>query len=839
MSRWLRNVGQFLENLDNRAEQVAQEQEDDARGAPGESSIESILAARGLLDADGEEDLMNNDTNEEEEEEDAIEFDGGVADIESTGGIGRVENAESAESTASVQMTDDETPALIDDGISNDTQHTQSSAENVASSDFTNHMDINTETPHAVDAVPEDAMPESSLGIAESSEASTDNLVSDDAEIADNNITHVAPPLTTELLPSPDGENSADVVSDNDTDTNTDQDTSRSMQTDNEQSSDLPEYAQSEEEKKVDNPGSNYSIDTSATHDERPVPRVSASPFATAALSSSINLISSLLPPNVSNTRESLSEAPESHGTLPTNSKHQQLQRQSSEQTREAQKEARLLRRHVVSLNSQLEKAEAELQAQRIELERAGELMEQDRNKNRTLREQEQARQTEEVKKLKASHEAAIKDMKQRYDQQTEELRRQLKDLENRRMQEGGDWNKELAEAMQREQEMTHKCAFLEDEKLTLLNHITTLQSQQEALGSRVESLMQTTDLAMERERDAEQRLDETLSLHARQITQRQTREAELERTITELGAALVQARNDAKSANGQSTTALKDSYQSSLVESLQQEIENLNTQLTTDGQRCKTLQTEVDELTRERLQEASSNTRRIHEYDRRINEMTQTITQLTSELNEAKRMRESSIHPLQSRMDQADEMQIQSLSEEVIRLREKQRHANSEISTLKSRLQTANDRVSKFETLEHDRREFATSSYDIEDGPVSGSSEVRRRGGKKQQAKYLPMRSALRLEGSYENQRVSIGKALDGIDAFLVSSGKVLRFNPAVRLLFIMYLLLLHLWTFLLIVIHAHGFEAVHGDFGAGSSTAHGPHALMQKSPVEEGTPP
>lgn len=55
-----------------------------------------------------------------------------------------------------------------------------------------------------------------------------------------------------------------------------------------------------------------------------------------------------------------------------------------------------------------------------------------------------------------------------------------------------------------------------------LLNQIATLQSQQVALGSRVESLALASENAMAREREAEDRLDATLSQHARQISQRQ-----------------------------------------------------------------------------------------------------------------------------------------------------------------------------------------------------------------------------------------------------------------------------------------------------------------------------
>jgi hypothetical protein len=54
------------------------------------------------------------------------------------------------------------------------------------------------------------------------------------------------------------------------------------------------------------------------------------------------------------------------------------------------------------------------------------------------------------------------------------------------------------------------------------LSQIATLQGQQSALGSRLESLTQAADNAMAREREAEDRLDSVLSQHARQISQRQ-----------------------------------------------------------------------------------------------------------------------------------------------------------------------------------------------------------------------------------------------------------------------------------------------------------------------------
>jgi hypothetical protein len=50
---------------------------------------------------------------------------------------------------------------------------------------------------------------------------------------------------------------------------------------------------------------------------------------------------------------------------------------------RDTQKESHTLRRHVVTLNNQLEHAETKLKAQRIELERAAERMEKDRARHK------------------------------------------------------------------------------------------------------------------------------------------------------------------------------------------------------------------------------------------------------------------------------------------------------------------------------------------------------------------------------------------------------------------------------------------------------------------------
>lgn len=128
----------------------------------------------------------------------------------------------------------------------------------------------------------------------------------------------------------------------------------------------------------------------------------------------------------------------------------------------DAQKESRTLRRHVVSLNSQLEAAESELSAQRAELERAAERMEKDRRRVKEEREKAQKQHADELKALKTQQDLALKDLQKRMDDQMATYRSQLSDIENRRKQEGGDWNKELAQALEREQKMIEKVNMIE-----------------------------------------------------------------------------------------------------------------------------------------------------------------------------------------------------------------------------------------------------------------------------------------------------------------------------------------------------------------------------------------
>lgn len=179
----------------------------------------------------------------------------------------------------------------------------------------------------------------------------------------------------------------------------------------------------------------------------------------------------------------------------------------------------------------------------------------------------------------------------------------------------------------------------------------------------------------------------------------------------------------------------------------------------------------------------------------------------------------------------------------------------HSESLAMKHRLKSAVDRANKLEN------DLANANSTNDQGDVYDSMERaqisrRRRPGA---ASSGSIRSAMRLDSSGGERSEKIGQVVDAVDSFSVStgmlfflivasngqlwmisdclfsfhrlslSGKYLRRNPLARAGFISYLILIHLWSFVILFFHAHSFDE-HGDFGAGVGVPHGPHAMMMQ---------
>jgi len=821
MSRWLQNVGDFLEKLDDKAEEklVQQQREEEHYLEEGVAwnreddgnytDIAGILASRGIDEDDGD------DKDDEEQEQDvpaaadddddeAAGATGGAGDGDDEGedGGGSRGGAAAANTTANTNTT--AASAAAPPG----------NAEVLQQDDIAFGGDDDDDRQERREAVEE----EGEAGGATKDGVNKSNNNNDDGDNDDNS-------------------NEKDGGSGNEPDQAapaTDRDGGGASSSSSEQQ----QRQQQQQQQQQEEPKSRFSL-SKIVKDATSKAALSAA--SAASPSSSLHR---------QQQQSSVPSAPGSGGRKPASDAQQQQQQQ---------KEVRTLRRTVVALNRQLEAAESEIAAQRSELERAADRLDRDAARFKVECDKIRALHAAETKSTQKRHDDAVRYAKERSDRQVQELRDQLRSLEERRKTEGGDWNKELEDALQREREAIAARSGLEDEKATLLSQISTLQVQQEVLGNRLESLTETADNAFAREREAENRLDEALSAHARQIGQRQARESELERTIAELGRALVQARNSASVSSSSSNDAGGPLGAAEIeISELKHELEGLRSQLSQELQTSKTLREELVDLSREREEETSLAQARQKRYDRKVADLSHAVARLKSELRDAQssssRRNVTSGGGAKNNAGGDDDdglsRRVKELSEEVLRQREKLSSSNSEVSALKSRLSAALDRAMKAESsleewMESGSRE-ATSVSDtgIEisagAGAAAFSGATRRRGGGRKgrvKATTTPtMRSALRLDAATQGEGTErIGKSLDLLDRVLLESGKFLRYNPLARLLFIAYLTVLHLWTFLLLFVHAHGFESVHGDFGSGNSAHHGPAGLMQASASQQ----
>jgi Golgin subfamily A member 5 len=222
--------------------------------------------------------------------------------------------------------------------------------------------------------------------------------------------------------------------------------------------------------------------------------------------------------------------------------------------------------------------------------------------------------------------------------------------------------------------------------------------------------------------------------------------------------------------------------------------------------------------MSKESSQEASS----VHvsqvQYQRQVAELTLEVSRLQAALQVARNQsslgdQDDSNPPNGSELSH----QVKLLSEEVLKLRDKLANSSGEIKTLKIRVKAASERAVNAE------EQLAAATLDGIEKSISGGFPRQRHadGG----AQSASIRAAMRLSPGDRTEQ--IGKVVDVVDTFAVSTGKYLRRNPLARAGFILYLVLVHLWTFLLLFFHAHNLESKRVEFG--SNFAVGPDALVE----------
>lgn len=265
--------------------------------------------------------------------------------------------------------------------------------------------------------------------------------------------------------------------------------------------------------------------------------------------------------------------------------------------------------------------------------------------------------------------------------------------------------------------------------------------------------------------------------------------------------------------------------------------------------QRREALQQELNDISNERKEEVSMAQARQHQHDRKVADLESTIhrlqaslrnfqpeksssnddsTAITNPHTNHKQPNDQSIRRLSQKELEGANQEIAKLSDQLLRHQGLAENAKSEILALKGRLQVANNRAEEAEKAQYAYSQNSINSrsargaHDVESGSGSGNNATshafyaRRRvkGGSRH---VRSIRSALPCFGSGRGTNGAIDQialTVDAIDSWMVDTGYFMRHEPFARLGLLLYLTVLHLWSFALVVFHTT--EVEHGDFGS-----------------------
>eukprot|EP00531_Pseudo-nitzschia_arenysensis_P021405 CAMPEP_0116137890 /NCGR_PEP_ID=MMETSP0329-20121206/12482_1 /TAXON_ID=697910 /ORGANISM="Pseudo-nitzschia arenysensis, Strain B593" /LENGTH=842 /DNA_ID=CAMNT_0003632821 /DNA_START=10 /DNA_END=2538 /DNA_ORIENTATION=+ len=531
-----------------------------------------------------------------------------------------------------------------------------------------------------------------------------------------------------------------------------------------------------------------------------------------------------------------------------------QLVKLREELTRGAAEHEKLNQR-TKDIDAKLQSSEREIEAQANELLKAGEEMEKIRSNAKEEREDLLDDHEDELEDIQRNHQAALDKMRQDYEKTIADWKNRYESEESLRQQEGGDSIKELQEANKREREALIKLAEVTDERTALQAKLDQVVGQETTLKQQVESSLESAETVAAREQRARDELDEAAAMHAKQMAQRQRREAELEQTILEMGQALTiakqqlqQQQGSVSSPNGKVSSIPTESnqqetdgsYYKEQFEQVAEELENVRVQLTMETQRREALKQELSDVSKERKQELSLSQSRQQQHDRKVTDLEATIHRLQDSIRASKQQSNSSVEratddsfDLQKTNNatpnhelETAKQEISSLSEQLYRQQALAKNAKSEILALKGRLQAANARADEAERARYDSKYSSqprSRTFDVEGGssnrtPTAFSVRRRVKGGSSRGVRSI--RSALPCFGSGRASAESnpgmeqVALTIDAIDSWMVDTGSFMRHEPFARLGLLLYLMILHLWSFALVVFHTT--EVEHGDFGS-----------------------
>lgn len=527
-------------------------------------------------------------------------------------------------------------------------------------------------------------------------------------------------------------------------------------------------------------------------------------------------------PPKIPQRKSSLPKTAVDKTDVKFMQKIQSLQEALSKTRQElktSQAETQNLQRQNKTLDTQLLAANTEIDAQSKELQRAAERLEKDRQTFMEEKEELLDEQDEEIEQLKAQHEEEMQNMKQLNQQKVATLTKKLEGEQSLRMHEGGVLDDQLQDVIEREKIALTKLQESELEASKTKDALQQLQSDHSMLQEQLTTALETIKTASERERMAQDKLDSAVSMHTRQMNQRQTREAELEKSVLELGAALtaVQQEQQKQQQELQRPSILankdEDTFKDKYNEVVEQ-METLQVQLNYETQRREALQQELYEVSKERSQEVSVSQKRQQSHDAKVADLEATIAKLRASAQDTMASNNKLQSAAMSQELEEAKREVSRLSDQLLRHQRVAETSKSEILALKGRLQTATARATE---AERSLVASQSTTMDVESGGYRPRSTTRRRikGAGTRTRPSQSLRFALNMGpvGRGNHAMEQVATTIDALDKWMMDTGTFMRHEPMARLGFYLYLVTLHLWSFALVAFHT--IEEPHADFG------------------------
>lgn len=196
-----------------------------------------------------------------------------------------------------------------------------------------------------------------------------------------------------------------------------------------------------------------------------------------------------------------------------------------------------------------------------------------------------------------------------------------------------------------------------------------------------------------------------------------------------------------------------------------------------------------------------SSDEERLH-HERVVNELSSQVGILKDQLRD---LNVDKLYPRSGDEVESLKTQIQEVTKQLLKKQGQVVELQAEKSALKSRIQDLQNRCQTAERkTEHHDVEDDEEAYEVDSYRSNQSSTtLRKRGGVS-----LNNNIVDNLEKYGVKPAPGVAKAVDIFDTWTLVTVRFLRSHPLVRLFVVAYLLVLHIWVFLVLAIHTHSLE-------------------------------